>query len=199
LVVLDGLLVDTRPTGVGRSILELVGALSSADRGLDFLLLATHPEMFSAVADAPGWEVLGCPAARGGTLRKAWFTQWELPRICRSRGAALLHSMQFVAPLRLGCASVVTVHDLAWIDFPATTEEPRRTYYRIFVPRSLRRATAVVTNSRATAEDTPAPFSGAGGAGAPDSLRHTFMGVGSAGCEPGLSTREAVLSLRGDS
>jgi len=130
LVVLDALLVNRRPTGVGRAILELVQALADRDRGYDFLLLVTEPAMFEQVAGAQGWRILPCPAARGGTLRKALFTQFQVPRICSRQGAALLHSMQFVAPLRLSCPSVVTVHDLAYLRFPDTVEEPRRTYYR---------------------------------------------------------------------
>jgi len=162
LVVLDALLVNRRPTGVGRAILELVQALAGRDRGFDFLLLATEPSMFEQVAGAQGWRIRPCPAARGGTLRKALFTQFQVPRICSRQGAALLHSMQFVAPLKLSCPSVVTVHDLAYLRFPDTVEEPRRTYYRFFVPRSLSRAATIVTNSQSTADDVARFFPTAG-------------------------------------
>jgi glycosyltransferase involved in cell wall biosynthesis len=154
LVVLDALLVNEQPTGVGRSILELLGALAHRDRGCDFLVLATHPEMFGGLRRVPGWKMMDCPGARGGTLRKALFTQFQVPRICASLQADALHSLQFIAPMRLSCPSVVTVHDLAWIRFPETVEEPRRSYYRLFVPRTLERAAAIVTNSEATARDT---------------------------------------------
>lgn len=154
LIVLDALLVHSRPTGVGRSILELLPALAAKDRGLDFLVLATEPEMFADLKERPHWKILNCPGAKGGTLRKAIFTQWQVPRICRQQNAALLHSLQFVAPLRLTCPSVVTVHDLAWLRYPDTVEEPRRSYYRFFVPRTLHRANRIVTNSQATADDT---------------------------------------------
>lgn len=152
-VLLDALLVGRRPTGVGRSILELTRALAARDRGLEFLVAATAPEMFDFLAGREGWTVVPCPGARGGTFRKAVFTQTALPRLCRRLEADLLHSLQFVAPLRLPCPSVVTVHDLAWQLFPATVEQPRRSYYRLLVPPTLRRAAAVVTNSEATAAD----------------------------------------------
>lgn len=154
LVVLDALLVNRQPTGVGRSILELLPAMARIDRGLDFLVLATEPDLFASLAEAPGWRVLPCPGAAGGTVRKALFTQRQVPRICRAEKAHLLHSLQFIAPLRLPCPSVVTVHDLAWLRFPDTVEQPRRSYYRFFVPRTLQGAAAIVTNSQATARDT---------------------------------------------
>lgn len=152
-IVLDALLVDERPTGVGRSILDLTKAMSQTEWGMDFKLLATTPELFAWLDDCPEWTVLSCPDARGGTLRKALFTQFKVPSLCRCLGADLFHSLQFVAPMFLPCPNVVTVHDLAWLRFPDTVEEPRRTYYRLMVPRTLRRAAAVVTNSEATALD----------------------------------------------
>ena len=152
-IVLDALLVRARPTGVGRSILELTTALAAADRGFDFTVLASVPEMFAGLADRPGWRVQACPGASGGTLAKAWYTQARLPAQVSALGGDLLHSLQFVAPLGLGRPSVVTVHDLAWQLFPGTVEQPRRGYYRLFVGPTLRRAAAVVTNSAATAAD----------------------------------------------
>ena len=152
-VLLDALLVRAQPTGVGRSILELTAALAAADRGMDFTVLASVPEMFADLAGRPRWRVEACPGAGGGTLAKAWYTQARLPGLVRRLQGDLLHSLQFVAPLRLGCPSVVTVHDLAWQLFPGTVEQPRRSYYRLFVGPTLCRAAAVVTNSEATAAD----------------------------------------------
>jgi glycosyltransferase involved in cell wall biosynthesis len=48
---------------------------------------------------------------------------------------------------------VVTVCDLAWQRHPATVEQPRLGYYRLFVPPSLRRAAAVLGISDATAAE----------------------------------------------
>jgi len=152
-IVLDGLLVRERPAGVARAVLELAAALAEQDRGFDFVVLATAPELFGDLAGRPGWRVQACPGAAGGILRKAWFTQVRLPGVVRELGGDLLHSLQFVAPLRPGRPTVVTVHDLAWRLVPGTVEEPRRTYYRLCVGPSLRGAAAIVTNSAATAAD----------------------------------------------
>ena len=157
-VVLDALLVRERPTGVGRSILELVQALADRPRGLRFSVLATAPGMFDMLAGKEAWSVVPCPGAAGGTLRKALYTQMRLPRLVADLAGDLLHSLQFVTPLRLGVPRVVTVHDLAYRHFPGTIEQPRRAYYEALVPPSLRRAAAIVTNSQATADDVRATF-----------------------------------------
>ena len=152
-IVLDALLVNQRPTGVGRSILELTRALSQKQWGMDFTLLVTTPDLFGWLDHCPEWTVVHAARASGGTLIKALFTQFQMPSLCTKLNADLLHSLQFVAPMALSIPSVVTVHDLAWLRFPETVEEPRRTYYRMLVPRTLQRAAAVVTNSEATAQD----------------------------------------------
>ncbi len=158
-IVLDALLVNQHPTGVGRSILELTKALSQKQWGMNFTLLVTTPELFVWLEHCPEWTVVHVPRASGGTLVKALFTQFQMPSLCKKLNADLLHSLQFVAPVALSIPSVVTVHDLAWLRFPQTVEEPRRTYYRMLVPRTLQRAAAVVTNSEATAQDVRQHYS----------------------------------------
>lgn len=158
LILFDALLVRPQPTGVARSILELTRALAAVDRGFDFAVLAAWPAMFADLGDAPGWKIRPCTWARRGTVVKAAYTQLVLPHIAKSLGAALLHSTQFVRPLRLPCASVVTVHDLAYLRYGATIQRVRQGYYRLCVPPSLRRADAIVTNSEATAREVVAAF-----------------------------------------
>jgi glycosyltransferase involved in cell wall biosynthesis len=132
--------------------------MCARDWQLSFAVLCTHPEMFGFLQGIPNWEVWPCPGARGGTMRKALWTQAVLPRLVRRSRSCLLHSLQFVAPLALSVDRVVTVHDLGYLHYPQTVEEPRRTYYRFLVPHSLRRARHILTNSYATASDVAKTF-----------------------------------------
>ena len=159
-VVLDALVLGERPTGVGRSVLELVRALADTDRGLGFVVLTTVPGRFDFLAGKDRWRIMDCPGARGGLLRKALFTQVQVPRLCRQLGAGLLHSPQFIAPLRLDCPEVVTVLDLVWHSFPATIQQPRLCYYRLLVPRVLARADRLLAISEATGAELAAAFPG---------------------------------------
>ncbi len=158
LIVLDALLLRPCPTGVGRAIIEWTRALADEDHGLDFVVLCTHADLLPDLQGRPGWRLLPCPGATGGMLRKAAWTQFVMPGVLRRLGADLMHSMQFVAPMVTPCPTVVTVHDLGYLRFPETIEEPRRSYYRTLVPPSLRRAGAVVCNSAATADDVRLRF-----------------------------------------
>ena len=153
-VILEALQVRKNPTGTGRGIMDLCWALAEQDRGLDFTVLTTERDMFHELEGRPRWRVRECSLARGGALRKAVFTQFRLPGLVRRLQGDLLHSMQFLVPLRCPCRQVATVHDLAWLAFPETIEEPRRSYYRWLVPRSVNRVDAIVANSRSTAAET---------------------------------------------
>lgn len=153
-VILEALQVRKNPTGTGRVILDLCQALAEQDRGMDFTVLSTEAELFREFRGHPGWRIEECPQARGGSLRKALFTQLQLPGLVKRLKGDLLHCMQFLVPLRCSIPLVATVHDMAWLLFPETIEEPRRSYYRWLVPRSIGRVNAIVTNSQATAADT---------------------------------------------
>lgn len=150
-IVLDALVLRPQPTGVGRSVLELIRALAGKDRGLDFVVLTSAPGMFDFLQGVPRWRVRSCPGARGGVLRKALYTQSQVPRICARENAALLHTLQFMGALRPPCPAVVTVHDLTWLEHPDTIEQPRLAYYRWLAPRVLQRAARIVANSETTA------------------------------------------------
>ena len=134
--------------------MDLCSALAERDRNLDFTVLATTREMFKELDGCPNWRIVDCPQARGGSLRKALFTQFQLPGLVKKLGGDILHSMQFLAPLRCSIPQVATVHDLAWRLYPETIEEPRLSYYKFLVPRSLAKVDAIVANSRSTASRT---------------------------------------------
>ncbi len=157
-IVLDALVVRENPTGVALGILELLREMAAAPADLEFVVAATEPAAFAFLEDRPGWTVRPCPAARGGAWRKAWFTQTGLPRLCRETGADLLHSLQFLTPLRAPCPVIATVHDLAWRSHPRTVPAARRAYYRALVPPGLRRAALIAANSQATAAEIAAQF-----------------------------------------
>jgi glycosyltransferase involved in cell wall biosynthesis len=75
---------------------------------------------------------------------------WEhtrLPRRLRQDQAALLHAPAYIAPLAAPCPVVLTVHDLHVFTHPACCTFENRLYYRLFLPRSIRRAAAIIVYS----------------------------------------------------
>ncbi len=86
--------------------------------------------------------------------RVVW-EQRDLPALLRERRIEVFHSPANVLPEMLPreCASVVTLHDLAFLLYPEVLTRAKRVYHRIFTTRSLRRATAIIAVSNSTKED----------------------------------------------
>lgn len=93
------------------------------------------------------------PESRPAT-RVAW-EQFTLPALIRQKQIEVLHSPVNVLPewVPRQCATVVTLHDLAFLRFPAVLTRAKRIYHRTFTIRSLRHATMLITVSDSTRQD----------------------------------------------
>jgi glycosyltransferase involved in cell wall biosynthesis len=89
----------------------------------------------------------------GGPGPELLFEQVRLPRALRRRGAALVHSPNCFLPLRRPCPGVVTVHDLAFHEFPHDFSRRTGWKYRTFTPRAARSAERVICVSEFTRRD----------------------------------------------
>lgn len=139
---------------------------------LDGLSRAEAPQRYTAFV-APGEAAAAgkSPLATSGRIELAastWPTAkpqqrilWEqlaLPGELRKREIDVFHSPVNVLPERLPCASVVTVHDLAFVHYPEFFRRARRMYQRTFTARSVRAATLVVAVSESTKRDLAEVF-----------------------------------------
>jgi glycosyltransferase involved in cell wall biosynthesis len=88
-----------------------------------------------------------------GPVRRIAWEQLALPNALRRIGADVFHSPVNVLPARVPCASVVTVHDLAFVRYPQYFRPSRRFYQRVLTQRSARSATVVAAVSESTKRD----------------------------------------------
>lgn len=86
-------------------------------------------------------------------LQRIFWEQTALPAELRRLEVDVFHSPVNVLPEYVPCASVVTVHDLAFVRYPQYFRPARRGYQRIFTARSVRRATLTVAVSESTRRD----------------------------------------------
>jgi glycosyltransferase involved in cell wall biosynthesis len=143
------------PGGIGTYIRNLVPAMAARDPSLRLSL-------FHARFDSPE------PPERW--LRDHWveelpasirslYPRWNLlgrPALPATLGAAeILHATNHAAvpPAGDGQWLVVTVHDLAFLHYPGAFPRAWRTMYRLGLRAAVRRADAILTPSRNTAED----------------------------------------------
>ncbi len=140
--------------GIGRIIRGQVAALIAAAADLDLRLfvvgrvdeaerrqapLPLHTTLLDERNMVRLWHRLDMPLPR-----VEWFTGGPLD---------LLHATDFVLPPTKARRKLVTVHDLAFLFYPDAAMPSLHHYLNVVVPRSVRRADALVADSYHTAQD----------------------------------------------
>ena len=143
---MDARLLHYQPAGIGLYTQRLLEALETVDQTNDYFVLQSRKDVATL--------------ARGPRFRRQslWtpphhrLEQWTLPLELAPLGLDLLHSPDFIPPLRWRGRSVITVMDLAFLRYPyLLTEESRRYYGQ--VGRAVARADAILAISQATRSD----------------------------------------------
>ena len=145
LVVIDADVLGRERTGDETYVENVLRELPEHAREARLRLAAVtrHPELVPA-----GVEPVALPA-RSQELRMAW----SLPRLLRRLRPAVAH-FQHALPLVSPCPAVVTIHDLSFERRPHLMNRRKdRLVFRAAVPRSVRRAAAVVAVSERTKSD----------------------------------------------
>lgn len=125
-----------RMTGLGVYTRNLVRALTEENR--DDLKLT----LFSK-EQAGDWN----------TFRRLYWENCELPRLVKKARVDILHVPAFSPAMVRPCKTVVTVHDLIGLIFNNQLGWPSRFYWGTWLPRTVRRADAIIADSENTKND----------------------------------------------
>ncbi len=148
---------SARNSGVSRYTYTLLNGLAQLDTDQEYTVFVNR-DMAADAAASPlaSSRHLALITGHWQTQRAQQRILWEqlaLPGELRRRCIDVFHSPVNVLPERLPCASVVTIHDLAFIHYPQFLRPGRRLYQRTFTRRSARAATIVVAISESTRRD----------------------------------------------
>jgi len=152
-ILLDATVVNSKPTGVGRSILEIISNLSQLETPFRFTVAVSNQTYFDFLEDKRDWDVVQVKHCGSGFLQRLFATHLEIPKLVKKLDIDLVHFMTMPASLRLSCQSILTVHDIAFHLFPDTVDLMRRVYYRATLGISIRNAITIITNSETTAAE----------------------------------------------
>lgn len=147
---IDGLPLSKLRTGVGHYTFELAHALALVSPADEFQLVSPKP--YAPTVDPAAEEAspknLKFIQVEARGLRSHWWTV-GLPSHLRRNPVALFHGTNYDVPLRSGCPTVLTIHDLSshLHAKTQTSRVARRARYRL--PIMSRRATIIVTPSNA--------------------------------------------------
>ena len=138
-----------RSAGVHQYIYHLLQHLGQAGDNLRYTVLLGEGELPPGVtltAIRSRWPTGRAP------VRVAW-EQLVQPRVLRRIGADLVHGPVFVAPLISHCPTVVTIHDLSFIRFPALFRPANRLYLTVLARLSAQRARRLIAVSAHAASE----------------------------------------------
>jgi glycosyltransferase involved in cell wall biosynthesis len=143
------------PGGIGTYVRELAPALLRADPAVELRLFHAS---FGGAEPAEAWA-RELPREEIPATIRTLYPRWDLlgrpPLPGRLGSTDVVHATNHAAvpPARPGQRLVVTVHDLAFEHFPQLFPTSWRWLYRAGVRAAVRRADAIITPSRSTAED----------------------------------------------
>ena len=149
--VIDARYVSSRPSGIGNYVAALIARLPALAPDSRFHLWA-HPERPVPVS-APNVTTSVVPAPADG-LR----TLFRPTLLGQLSPEDVIHFSASLLGWGLPCSSVVTVHDLMWLEHAAKVDgrplvrRARARFYQAGMLQALRHATRLIAVSRATAD-----------------------------------------------
>ncbi len=150
---------DYRNAGVSHYIRQLSTHLLDVDSANRYTLFTNHlmPTWQERTRNAPH-----IVSSRFPTARPALRILWEQTVLAwHTTGGKLdvLHCPLNVIPMAAACATVVTVHDLAFLRYPKLFPRLKQRYLKLFTRLSAQRAGAVIAVSASTRADVIAMLS----------------------------------------
>lgn len=144
-----------RNGGVSRYIRYLLTQLAKQPGDHTYTVFVNGQDVIDHLEQHPQITYVSAPWPEARPAARVAWEQLTLPSLIRQRNIDVLHSPVNVRPERLPaqCASIVTIHDLAFLRFPHVLTRAKRLYHRTFTVRSLKRATMLITVSESTKKD----------------------------------------------
>lgn len=157
-VLINGLLLINNYSGVQYSIeyfIDSLGNIKSADHIFTVLVSKNYTGSLSPAENLIIRRVGFDSADRA---KRIWFENFSLPKLFIESGFDLYHSLGYTLPIFSRIPSIVTVHDLIALDFPAFCKNETAIYYNAFIPRSLSIAKKIIAVSNTVKTDILSKF-----------------------------------------
>lgn len=143
---IDGSCLTARRAGIGFYLARLLQTLDKLPGDERYTIFSNKPVPDLGLSDRFNTDV-----KRIGST--TFWAQTVLRHRLRHRPVDIFHSASIGMPLWYRGATIITVHDLAFLHFPHQKDTGTRIVWRLIVPRLIRQATHVLANSEFTRTD----------------------------------------------
>src|SRR5689334_3452154 len=138
---IDGIPLAELKTGVGHYTFEIAREIARQRPSDLFEILSHLPFADGAISDLANLSFIEQPV---NSATRHWWTI-GLPLYIKRARLDLFHGTNYDIPVWGGCPTVLTIHDLSLLLFPATHEQRRVSRARRRLPSMSRRATLIIT------------------------------------------------------
>jgi len=142
-----------RRAGVSNYVEALLTHLGQIDRENRYTIYTTRGIDARALGLPPNFRVRPSLLPTINPRVRIPWEQFLAPALLRLSGADVFHGVLNVAPLACPTASVITIHDLAFLVFPQTFRRVNRTYLTWATKVSAKRAARILAVSEATRQE----------------------------------------------
>lgn len=142
-----------RRAGVSHYVEQLIHHLGHIDRTNQYSLYTTRGVTADALDVPANFRVRSSLLPTINPRVRIPWEQLYAPLLLAATRADVFHGVLNVAPLLCPIASVITIHDLAFIRFPGTFRSYNRTYLDFATRLSARRAASILTVSEHTRQE----------------------------------------------
>jgi glycosyltransferase involved in cell wall biosynthesis len=131
----------------------LLAGLHEVGADDEFVVFVNQEASDWPLPESPRFQRVVCPIQATNRFKKYWYEQVSFPAVVRASKVELLHSLAYVAPLRPGCRSILTIPDLNYLGFGALMSWYRRLALATFVSQAAKRSEKVIAISDFTRQE----------------------------------------------
>ncbi|NOU19614.1 MAG: glycosyltransferase family 4 protein [Bacteroidales bacterium] len=148
-ILINGLQLGNLNTGVQYYTENLLHEYQKQNKHFDFLVSKNYKNNFSA-NDLINIHFINLKESR---VRRIFYENFMLPKYFLNQKFDLYHSPNYLLPFRCPFPSVVTIHDLITLDYPELCQTESVFYFRLFLPRSIKKVSKIIAVSHKVKED----------------------------------------------
>lgn len=137
-------LIPGKVGGTETYLRNILKELANLDKENEYILF-TNDACAGTFGPLPDkWIEVHCPFSPFNKIKRVYWEQFVFPNYVRKAKVDLLHSPGYVSPLKVSCATVVTIHDMHYHYFPETFSLAKQLYWKYYIPRSAEKADRVL-------------------------------------------------------